>query len=333
MTNELIQVSKDLNLSTFSESPEELVWFENLTSKYTAETYKHSLMQFCKLFNIKNVDELQNVKTIHIIKFRNFLQESNLSKATINTRLSSLSSLFKHLIENQKIVNDPTRGVKRMRKDYQKVKSRILDDWEVEAMMNQPKDDKLIGLRDKAILSIMFNAGTRVGTIARMTGKDIYEENGYFVIDMHLKGGKRNKVAVNSCIYANVKSYFEKMNYLKQDGQSYQESREGRVKFNIADDLPIFPQMSNNPKMFDISKPIGTKNLYKMWQKYAKKADIERTNPHCARATFATKALASGCNLQHVQHTLGHGDPRTTMSYNKGEAQYKNSASLRVSFG
>ena len=172
----------------------------------------------------------------------------------------------------------------------------------------------------------MFNIGTRRGTLADLRGKDIYEEDGYLIIDMHLKGDKRNRVAANSHTQASLRNYFEAMGY-------YIKDQDGNVKFKVPEEMPVFPQMSNNPKLRDLAKPMTTTGIYNMWQKYTEKAGVERTNPHCARATFITKALKAGCDLQHVQHTAGHNDPRTTMSYNHNETEYKNSTSFVVSFG
>lgn len=308
------------------EISEELIWLENFTSKATQKTYKAGLKKFCKILGVENVDELRKVNSMHIIKFRDAMKELKEKNSTINNRLSGLSSLFKHLIEKQVIKANPVYGVKAMKKDYRKVKSRALANNEVDAILQQPDTSKVIGLRDKAILSIMFNIGTRVGTIAALKGGDIYEENGYLIFDMHLKGEKRNRVAANSHIQASLKNYFEVMGY-------YIKDQEGTIKFKVPEDMPVFPQMSNNPKLQDLAKPMTTTGIYNMWQKYTEKAGVERTNPHCARATFITKALKAGCDLQHVQHTAGHNDPRTTMSYNHNEVEYKNSASFSVSFG
>lgn len=325
--NSQIQIIKDIKtLNNIGNISEELVWLQNFPSKFTKQTYKDAVSKFCNLFEIRNIDDLRNVQSIHIIKFRDDMKESGEKNATINNRLSALSSLFKHLIEKQLMNINPVYGVKTMKKDYTKVKSRALSNMEVNAMLEAPDTNKLIGLRDKAMLSIMFNIGTRVGTISNLTGKDIFEEAGYLVFDMHLKGDKRNKVAVNSHIQANLRNYFEAIGY-------YKKNSDGNIKFDIPHKSPIFPMMSYNPKNYDFNRKMSTTSIYRMWQKYALKAGLVRTNPHCARATFITKALSTGCDLQYVQHTAGHNDPRTTKSYDHSEIDYKNSASFSVSFG
>jgi integrase/recombinase XerD len=327
MNNEIeVQKNENFNLTTIDEIYEEIVWLENFTSKATQKTYKATVKKFCSMFEIKNVDQLRSITSIHIIKFRDAMKEAGEKNSSINSRLAGLSSLFKHLIEKQIIKTNPVYGVKAMKKDYKKVKSRALTDAEITAILNQPDTTKLVGLRDRAILSIFFNVGTRRGTIANLKGKDVYEEGGYMIFDMHLKGDKRNQVAVNSHIQANLRNYLEAMNYYVKDEQ-------GNAKLKIPEDLPVFPRMSNNPTLHDFTKPMSGVSIWRLWQKYATKAGLEKTRPHCARSTFITKALAATNDVNRVRQTVGHNDVRTTISYDQRENEHKNSASFVVSFG
>ncbi len=327
MKNELeVQKIENFSLTKIEEISEEIIWLENFTSKATQKTYKATVKKFCSMFEIKNVEQLRSVTSLHIIKFRDAMKAAGEKNSSINNRMAGLSSLFKHLIERQVLKSNPVYGVKAMKKNYQKVSSRALTNAEAEAILQQPDTSKLIGLRDKAILSILFNVGTRVGTIASLKVRDIHEENGYMIFDMHLKGDKRNKVAVNSHIQATLKTYFEAMGYYSVDSQ-------GKIKISADGDLPVFPRMSNNPRLHDFTKHLSTTSVWLLWQKYVTKADVERTRPHCARSTFITEAFKAGGDLQFIQQTAGHSDPRTTISYNQNEMQYKNSASFKVNFG
>lgn len=327
MTNELeIQKTENFSLAKIEEISEEIIWLENFTSKATQKTYKATVKKFCSMFEIKNVEQLRSITSMHIIKFRDAMKAAGEKNSSINNRMAGLSSLFKHLIERQVLKSNPVYGVKAMKKNYQKVSSRALTNAEAETILQQPDTSKLIGLRDKAILSILFNVGTRVGTIVSLKVRDIHEENGYMIFDMHLKGDKRNKVAVNSHIQATLKTYFEAMGYYSVDSQ-------GKIKISADGDLPMFPRMSNNPKLHDFTKHLSTTSVWLLWQKYVNKADVERTRPHCARSTFITEAFKAGGDLQFIQQTAGHSDPRTTISYNQNEMQYKNSASFKVNFG
>lgn len=324
--NELIEINNTNGLQKYSDISEELVWFKNINSSCTRKTYEDSLVSFSKFLGIRNIEELKQIQSIHVIEYREFLKKSGFKKSTINTRLASLSSLFKHLVEKQIVKINPANGVQRMKKDYKKVTSRALVDNEVSAILNQPNLETLIGLRDKAILSIMFNIGPRVSSVVNLKGRDIYEENGYLLFDLLLKGDKRAIVAVNSHIQASLRNYFEAMGW-------YKINDEGKSGFNIPSHLPLFPSMSNNTKVHGFTKPISRVYLYKMWKKYASEAKVERTRPHCARSTFITSAFKAGGDPIHIQNTVGHSDIRTTVSYNHNETAHKDSASFKVSFG
>jgi integrase/recombinase XerD len=307
-------------------TPAEIVWFENLRSPNTKRTHAATIKQFCEFMNIKNFEQLRLVESIHIIKYRDWLRDQDRSSATINTRLATLSSVFKDLIEKQVLKINPVYGVKRMAKEYHKVKSRKLSVEEATRMLRVPDTSKLIGSRNKLILSILFNAGVRVGTISKLRGKDVYEEDGYLVLDLPLKGGKRKQIAVNMHIQAALKQYMGMMGF-------YNENEFGHIALTIPDDYPLFAQMSNNPKRQSVTTPMSEYAVNRMWHACAKKAGVVRSHPHCARTTFTTTALENGADLKDVQGTLGHSDPRTTQSYYHEGINHSKSASLAVSFG
>jgi|GEM_PF-2002653 hypothetical protein len=327
MVNELeTQKTENYSLTKIEEISEEDVWLENFTSKATKKTYKATVKKFCAMFEIQNIDQLRSVTSMHIIKFRDAMKEAGEKNSSINNRMAGMSSLFKHLIEKQQIKANPVYGVKAMKKNYRNVSSRALTGAEVEMLLKQPDTSTILGLRDKAILSIFFNVGTRVGTIAALRIRDIQEESGFMIFDMHLKGDKNNKVAVNPHIQAALRAYFEEMKYYSVDEQ-------GKIKISADGDLPVFPRMSNNSKLYQAAKPMSTSAIRQLWHKYANEAGVESTRPHCGRATFITEAFSAGIDSRFIQETAGHSDPRTTMSYNHNKMQYKNSASFGVNFG
>lgn len=318
--NELIQQTNaiDLNGNVY----DELVWHSNLTSQFTKETYRESLKQFCSFLNIDSLNKLRAVQSIDVIRYRDWLIDTGRSSSTINTRLATLSSIYKHLIEKQVLQINPVYGVKRMRKEYRKVKTRKLSKVEASKLISQADESTLRGMRNKAILTIFFNLGTRVGTICRLKGKDVYEEDGYLIIDMPLKGGKREQVAVNSHIQSVLKKYFRKMGYFVNENN--------QEVLKIPKDNPLFPKMALGDIDFR-HKPMPYSTVYKMWTTYAKKAGIDRSSTHSARVTFATLASQNGCDIESLQNTLGHSDIRTTRSYIQSATDYAKSASFSVS--
>ena len=136
------QIQNSENQFSVQEISEEEIWLQNFTSKATQRTYKDGLKKFCEIIGIQNFEDLRKVNSSHIIIFREKMRELKETNATINNRLSGLSSLFKHLIEKQIIKTNPVYGVKAMKKDYRKVKSRALSNSEVEAILKQPNTNK-----------------------------------------------------------------------------------------------------------------------------------------------------------------------------------------------
>lgn len=324
MENYQITLNPDSQLAILENTPAELVWFENSHSAYTRKTYKDSLKQFCEFLGISNFEELRKVQSIHVIKFRDWLLDQGKSPATVNTRLATLSSIFKHLIEQQVLKVNPVYGVKRMRKEYRRVKTRKLSVEEIKRFLAGIDDTSTIGARDMAMFTLFFNLGVRIGTVVKLMGRDIYMEDGYLVMNLPLKGRKREQVAVNQHIQAALFRYCEKLGYTKEAF--------GAIVLAIPDDVPLFSQMSSNPKMNDVYAPLTTRGVHYLWQRYAKKAGIEKSSPHSARVSFATEASANSCDIKDLQQTLGHSDIRTTQCYIHADVNHAKSASFAVSF-
>jgi site-specific recombinase XerD len=100
--------SQNFSLTTIEQISEEIVWLKNFTSKATQKTYKATVKKFCAMFEIQNIEQLRLVTSLHIIKFRDAMKAAGEKNASINNRLSGLSSLFKHLYQNINLYSQPT---------------------------------------------------------------------------------------------------------------------------------------------------------------------------------------------------------------------------------
>lgn len=316
--------SQNKEIEIYGTEQEAFTWFKNISSLNTRLTYQDSLKSFCSFLGIKTLNQLSEVKSIHVINFRDWLIQSGKSPATVNTRLATLSSIFKHLIEKQLVTINPVYGVKRLPKEYRKVKTRKLSKSEVDTLLKTANKNTLIGLRNFAIFTLLFNLGVRRGTVVNLRGKDIYYEDGFLILDLPLKGGKREPVAVNQNIQTALIHYFEKLGYV--------EEYSGKKIINLPDEAPLFPRMSKNPKLNSLDASIEEHGLHAIWKKAAKKAGIKRSSTHCARVTFATEASKNNCDIKDLQLTLGHSDIRTTQSYIHSDVNHNKSASFSVNF-
>ena len=160
---------------SLAQIPEESLWLANFNSEPTKKTYKFAVKQFIQHFNITNVHELREVNQAYIIAWRDHLKEQGYSSRSINNRMSALSSLFNHLCEKQLIATNPIKGLKRPKVDQRKVKTPSLTTEQVRAMLDAPDTSKLIGLRDRAILSTLIYSGCREGALVKLKVSDFYE--------------------------------------------------------------------------------------------------------------------------------------------------------------
>ncbi len=298
-------------INQFSEAD---LWLADFNSPQSAETYKYAVCEFISLLKINDSDELQNITHGHIIAYKKAMQSMEYTPRTINNRLSAVSSLFTHLIRKQIIKINPVIGIKRMRINSKRVEAKVLTPGQVRSMLEAPGSETLEGLRNKAVLHILFFTGCRVSEVCNLKVKDFFEEQGFSILDFIIKGGIRHKVPIHQELQISLNQYLrvaghgiDKNNYL------------------------ILPLKNNQMTTFKYRK-LHRKSINNLWSKYALICEIDGTSPHSARATFITEALENNCHIENVQASVGHSHIKTTQMYDKREKKYKDSASFSVRY-
>lgn len=166
-------------MESLRDVPEELLWKANFNSDNSVDTYDKAIKIFLDFLGISSPEELRAITHGHVIAFKKFLQDQGKSARTINNRLSAISSLFNHLIDQQVVKINVAQGVKRMPVNSSRVEAKVLAPVEVRNLLNSPDMSKLQGLRDKAILSTLFFTGCRVSEVCSLKVKDFYEEQAF----------------------------------------------------------------------------------------------------------------------------------------------------------
>lgn len=313
----LTRLENQKEISVFEEIleiPEELLWRANFNSDNSIETYDTAIKSFLTFLGISSPEELRRVDHGHVIAFKNFLQSKGHSPRTINNRLSAISSLFKHLIDKQVVKVNVAEGVKRMPVNAERVEAKALSTDQVRELLNTPDLKKLIGIRDRAILSVLFFTGCRLSEVCTLKVKDFYEEQGFWVLDFWIKGGKRNRLAINQELQIDLNRYLDRAGHWI-DKNNY-----------------LFLPLRNAPNTDKIDRRLSRRNVGYLFNKYAKKAGIEGITPHSARATFITQALENNCPIEAVQKSVGHSQIKTTQMYDKRAVKYRESASFAVRY-
>lgn len=313
MNRELMTIEKNglSILDGLKELPESAVWLANFTSERTRKSYLEAVKQFVHFVGIRKESGFKEIQPAHVIAWRDRLIMDGASNNTVNARLSSLSSLYKHLLETGNVEKNPVLGVKRKKVVKDQVQTSVITARQVRRMLDAPGRSTLKGLRDAAILHIFFYTGCRIAEIGSLKVKDYQVDRGYPVLDFIVKGDKRNKMAINQELKRMLDVYLERSGHGKEP------------------DCPLIRQMQRA----ELNRPLTPRQINRIFHGYAEMVGLpDGVTPHTPRATFITEALEKGCPIEWVQKTVGHARISTTQMYDKRTKKHKESASLMVHF-
>ncbi|MEM6388891.1 MAG: tyrosine-type recombinase/integrase [Pseudomonadota bacterium] len=317
--NDLVEISKaELEthpaFTALSEMSEEQVWLANFKSANTRDAYARAVVSFMAATRITATEELRSVKQAHVLAWRASMERSGLSNETIATRLAALSSLCGHLTDKQLMEVNPVTGVRRPKRGNSGTgsgKSPTLSQRQVRAMLDAPDTEKLIGLRDRAILHVFFFVGARCSEPTLLRVKDFTYDAEYPILTMTMKGSKSHSVAINAECAAAIRAYLDLASH-RTDPDAY-----------------LFQATINGKP----GQPLTRNRLYKIFDRYARLAGINTAAfPHMARATFITRADEANVPTKDIQQTVGHSSVTTTEGYIHRAQKHRDSASLKVGY-
>jgi len=262
------------------------LWMERGVSDNTLVAYRTDLNIF-NSWNKKRNSSLLNVSDGDI---RLFLAGMNkYSVRTINRRLSSLRSFYAWLVRENLIKEDPCARIEAPRLGRSLPKS--LTEAEVESLLNSPDMETNIGLRDRAMLEMMYATGLRVSELVGLSISQLNMRQG--VIRVMGKGSKERLVPIGDEAIVVLDQYL---------ASARKELLRGK----------------NNDVLFpsNRSQAMTRQTFWHVIKRYAVRAGISKPlSPHVLRHAFATHLLNHGADLRVVQMLLGHSDISTTQIY------------------
>jgi site-specific recombinase XerD len=301
-----------MSVESLKTIPEEEVWLASRKSARTRRAYRTDVAHFMQTFGISTPEELRAVDHRAVMAWeRRMREEEGKEATTVRRRLAALSSLFAHLVKFGVVEVNPVRDVERPAVNRREGMTLAFSQKQARRMLDTPSEKTLLGLRDRAILSVGLQVGFRRAEIASLTVGDFHMNRGYDSLKVVRKGGKKGSLAIHPQTAQRIRDYL--------DTAQHSADLEG----------PLFRPVRGNREGQKMRRHLHPDVIDRILHKYAKRIGLERDySAHSMRATFITTALDNGASLEDVQRAAGHADPSTTKLYDRRGYNPEKSASF-----
>lgn len=265
------------------------LWLEDGLARNTLESYRRDLRQFSRWLTQRGGSGLLSVSTADVLAYLAARMASG-SKARSSARLlSSLKRFFRHALQTGKLAADPTLTVESP--TLPRGLPKTLSEADVEALLAAPRIETPLGLRDRAMLEILYASGLRVSELVGLSVSQVSRDAG--VVRVMGKGAKERLVPLGE------EALFWISRYLDAARPALLGARSAAAMFVTAR-----------------AQNMTRQAFWYLIKRYAREAGIAKAiSPHVLRHAFATHLLNHGADLRVVQMLLGHSDISTTQIY------------------
>lgn len=260
---------------------------EKKLSKNTLESYRRDVKNYVAFLNEKELTVL-NCNQETILQYVQKMENDKKLPSTISRNIASIRSFYKYL-NGEKLVNeDPTKDVESPK--IERKAPSILSNSQIELLLEQPKSSDLKGLRDKAMLELVYATGIRVTELINLDVQDVDFKNGYIIAR---NNDKARRIPVGSMAAKALNEYLQKVrgNLIKEE-----------------DNTSLFVNVNGNR--------LTRQGFWKIIKYYQEQANIDvEITPHTLRHSFAVHLLENGAEIGEIQEMLGHTDKTSTQVY------------------
>ena len=264
------------------------IWLEEGLARNTLDSYRQDLSQFAIWLEKDASKDLLEAEQFDIQRYLAF--KFPISKPRSVSRLiASLRRLYRFSLRENRIAVDPTLQIESPKLPRSLPKSLSEDD--VVALLNAPNLNDSIGLRDRAMLEILYASGLRVSELVELKVTEVSLSEG--VVRVTGKGSKTRLVPMGEVAVDWISRYLN-------------EARPAILEKRLSDSLFVTQRGSSMTRQA----------FWYLIKRYALLAGIHKPmSPHVLRHAFATHLLNHGADLRVVQMLLGHSDISTTQIY------------------
>ncbi len=268
------------------------LWLEDGLSRNTLQSYRNDLQLFADWLskqNQKNCESLIDATHSDLLEFLASRVSDKVKASTTSRELSSMKRFYRYLLRQGKISTDPSLNIETPKLLRNLPES--LTEAEVELLLNAPDLNTSLGLRDRAMLEVLYASGLRVSELINLKYSQVSQDMG--VVRVMGKGRKERLTPLGE----------ESLDWLSR------YTRQSR---------PLLLQGIVTDTVFVTSRG-GAMTRQAFWyliKRHAQTVGIKKhLSPHTLRHAFATHLLNHGADLRVVQLLLGHADISTTQIY------------------
>lgn len=258
-------------------------------SENTINSYGIDLKLFLEYLRENEIPSFKQVNKEVIVNYMQSEKNNNKANSSILRSVSSLRKFFQYLAQEKIIEKDPMLLIDTPKKKQHL--PQVLTKEEVEKLLHSPNTGQVLGLRDRAMLELMYATGLRISEIINLKLEDLHLTMG--TLQTLGKGHKERIVPVGDEAIKWINRYLEEARpkLLKQKRSNY-----------------LFLNFHGNN--------LTRQGVWKNLKAEVRKAGIQKNiTPHTLRHSFATHILENGADLRIVQELLGHADISTTQIY------------------
>jgi len=263
---------------------------ERRLAENTVVSYERDLRKYYQyIVKVEKITSYDEISRLQIIHFLNHLREQGKSSKTLARQIASIRSFHQFLLREKIAQHDPSVHIEIPQQE--RTLPKVLTVEEVEALLETPKQTSDLGVRDKAMLELLYATGIRVSELINLNIDDVHVTMGF--IKCSGKGNKERIVPIGKTAASVIHNYIEKVrpNMLKK-------------------------HQTNALFVNHHGKRLSRQGFWKNLKKIASEANIQKElTPHTLRHSFATHLLENGADIRAVQEMLGHADLSTTQIY------------------
>jgi integrase/recombinase XerD len=262
---------------------------ERSYSPNTFDAYAKDLQKLLNYYSDEGID-YRTVTLEELDQFAGSLRDEGMTPRSVARVLSGVRSFYRFLVLEDELQNDPTELLESPK--IGKHLPEVLSLAEIDAIIAAIDMSAAEGVRDRAIIEVLYGCGLRVSELCQLRISDLYLEEGY--IRVRGKGNKERLVPIGAQTIERLREWFvDRM----------------KIKAKPREEDYVFISHTRGSHLSRIS-------VFHNIKQYAQRAGITKTiSPHTFRHSFATHLLEGGANLRAIQAMLGHEDIATTEIY------------------